>query len=142
MPTVTSKNREEFNAAEMAKRTPNVDNQGRDLGAVKKHFENLKKMSDASSKEAHEHFERTIKDVPLPDWTTVDGVKVLRSGDSDHVGVPYNGKENAAKYDVIHYPKREFVTQLKKNEIHHWLHATAKKEFEEKHGRPPGLTEK
>jgi hypothetical protein len=138
MPTVTSENKAAFDKAEMEKRNPRFDNQGRDLDAVKKHFDMLKRMSDQGSQEAHEHFKRVIKDVPLPDWTEVNGVKVLRSGDASHIGVPANGKETAANYDVIHWPKKEFVTSLKKNEIHHWLHATAKNEFEEKTGRVPG----
>jgi hypothetical protein len=138
MPTVTSENKAAFDKAEMEKRNPKLDNQGRDLSAVKKHFDMLKKMSDQGSKEATEHFNKVIKDVPLPDWTEVNGVKVLRSGDASHIGVPANGKETAASYDVIHWPKKEFVTKLKKNEIHHWLHATAKNEFEEKTGRVPG----
>ena len=135
---VTSENKADFDRAAMEKRTPKLDNQGRDLGAVKKHFDYLEKMSKDGSKAATEHFNRVIKDVPLPDWTEVNGVKVLRSGNSDHIGVPANGKENSANYDVIHWPKKEFVTKLKKNEIHHWLHATAKNEFEEKTGRTPG----
>jgi hypothetical protein len=138
MPTVTSENKAEFDRAEMAKRNPKLDNQGRDLDAVKRHFENLTRMDKEGSKRASENYERTIKDVPLPDWTTVDGVKVLRSGESDHVGVPYNGKENASKYDIIHYPKKEYVTQVKKNEVHHWLHAAAKNDFEKKTGRVAG----
>ena len=32
---------EEFIKKEMEKRNPKLDNQGKDLGAVKKHFENL-----------------------------------------------------------------------------------------------------
>ena len=122
----------------MEKRSPKLDNQGRDLEGVKKHFEYLKASSDKGSQEAKEHFERVIKDVPLPDWAEINGVKVLRSGEHSHVGVPANGKESSAHYDVIHWPKKEFVTKLKKNEIHHWLHAMAKNEFEEKHGRPAG----
>jgi hypothetical protein len=138
MPTVTSANREEFVKKEMAKRNPTYDNQGRDLAGVKKHFDNLTAMSEEGRKRATEQYERTIKDVPLPDWTEVNGVKVLRSGEASHIGVPANGKETASHYDVIHWPKKEFITKLKKHEIHHWLHATAKNEFEEKHGRPAG----
>ena len=137
--TVTSENRAEFIQKKMDEKTmPKIDNQGRDLEGTKKHLELLAKMHESGSKEAHEHFERVKKDVPLPDWTELNGVKVLRSGESSHVGVPSNGKESAATYDVIHWPKKEFVLKLKKHEIHSWLHSMAKNEFEEKTGKPAG----
>ena len=140
MPLVTSENRDEFIAKELAKKNNKLDNQGRNLEAVKKHKDWEKKSYDEGSKRSHEHFERVIKDVPLPDWTTINGVKVLRSGDYSHVGVPSNGKETAVHYDVIHWPKKEFVMKLKKHEISPWLHAMAKNEYEEKTGKTPGLT--
>jgi hypothetical protein len=141
--TVTSENREEYIAKKMGNKSiPKVDNQGRDLAGTKKHLDLLAKMHESGSKEAQEHFERVKKDVPLPDWTEVNGVKVLRSGEASHIGVPSNGKESAAHYDVIHWPKKEFVLKLKKHEIHPWLHSMAKNEFEEKHGRSPGEKKK
>jgi hypothetical protein len=139
---VTSENKDEFLNKEMAKRNPVVDNQGRDLKGVKKHFDYLEKESNEGSKRTTEHFNRVIKDVPLPDWTSINGVKVLRSGEASHVGVPANGKETAANYDIIHWPKKEFVMKLKKHEVSPWLHTMAKNEFEEKTGRAPGEMEK
>jgi len=135
---VTSENKAEYDAKKLEKNRPKTDNQGRNLAGVKKHFDYLAKEYKEGSARSHEHYQNVIKDVPLPDWTEVSGVKVLRSGDSEHVGVPANGKESAARYDIIHLPKKQLVTQLKKHEVHHWLHTTAKKEFEEKHKRQPG----
>ena len=133
--TVTSENREEYIAKKLG---TDVDNQGRSLSGTKKHQDLLAKMHESGSKAAQEHFERVKKDVPLPDWTEINGVKVLRSGEANHVGVPATGKESSANYDVIHWPKKEFVLKLKKHEVHNWLHSMAKNEFEEKHGRPAG----
>lgn len=135
---VTSENREKYIDEKLEKQKPKTDNQGRNIAAVKKHFDFLEKEHKEGAARSHEHYQNVIKDVPLPDWTDVEGVRVLRSGDSEHVGVPSSGKENSAKYDVIHLPKRQLVVQLKKGEIHHWLHTTAKNEFEKKHGRPAG----
>ena len=143
MPTVTSSNLDEFISNEMAKKQmPKYDNQGKNLEGVKKHKEQEAKSYQEGHKRSQEHFEKVIKDVPLPDWTEINGVKVLRSGEASHVGVPSNGKETAANYDVIHWPKKEFVMKLKKHEISPWLHAMAKNEFEEKTGRTPGSMEK
>ena len=142
MPTVIGSTKAAFDEAEMNKKTvPKFDNQGRDLEGTKKHLDLLAKMHERGSKEAQEHFERVKKDVPLPDWTEINGVKVLRSGENSHIGVPSNGKESAATYDVINWPKKEFVLKLKKHEIHHWLHSAAKNEFEEKNKRPAGSKE-
>jgi hypothetical protein len=139
MAVVTSANLDAFNRAELAKKSPpEFDNQGKSLKGVKSHFDYLAKISDEGSKRATEAFHRVIADVPLPAWTDVKGVRVLRSGDSDHVGVPRNGKETAAKFDIINLPKQEHVATMKSNEVHSWLHATAKNEFEEKTGRTPG----
>lgn len=135
---VTSENREQYINEKLQKQKPKIDNQGRNIAAVKKHFDFLEKEHKEGSERSKEHFENVIKDVPLPDWAEVNGVKVLRSGDSEHVGVPSSGKQNSAKYDVIHLTKKQLVAQLKKNEIHDWLHKTAKNEFEKKHGRPAG----
>lgn len=139
---VTSENREKYINEKLEKQKPKTDNQGKNLVAVKKHFDFLAKERKEGEERSHEHYKNVINDVPLPDWADVQGVRVLRSGDSDHVGVPANGKDNAARYDVIHLPKKQLVVQLKKSEIHNWLHTTAKREFEEKHGRPPGIKKK
>jgi hypothetical protein len=52
--------------------------------------------------------------------------------------VPQNGKENARNYNIIHLGKNEYLMDLKKDEVRHWLHKTALNEFEEKNGYPAG----
>ena len=97
------------------------DNQGRDLEATKRHFDLLSQLSKQGHQMSQKAFEEKLKKHPLADWTTVEGVLVLRCGKSRFVGVPKNGKKTAANFDVIDLEKRELVVQLKKNEVASWL---------------------
>jgi hypothetical protein len=58
-----------------------------------------------------------------PEWTTVKGVKCLRCGNSDFVGCPVNGRESSAKFDMINIKTGQFLCQVNKNEVNHWLEA-------------------
>lgn len=114
------------------RRNPRFDNQGRNLEAVKRTKESEQARYIAGSKDARAMFEKTVKDVPLADWTTVDGVEVLRSGSSRYVAAPRNGKRTAASFDVIDIKAGELVVQLKKDEVYGWLWRAAKNEHEMK----------
>lgn len=117
------------------------DNQGRDLAAVKRTKEQEAQRAEEGRAASRAMHEATIKDVPLPDWTTVNGQEVLRSGDSKFVAAPRNGKRTAANFDVLDMEANEHVLTLPKDEVYKWLHASAKAEFEDKHGRPAGSRE-
>ena len=106
------------------------DNQGRDLGAVKKHFDMLARLREEGERVSSENFAAMVKVVPLADWTDVEGVLALRCGSSRFVAVPKNGKRTGATFEVIDLDKRELVTVLKKDEVASWLWRTAIAEHE------------
>ena len=98
------------------------DNQGRDLDAVKKHFDEEVARHARGLQVSHEAFLATTKKFPLADWTEVDGVLVLRAGTSKYAAVPRNGKKTAATFEVIDLNKRELIVPLlKKDEVYSWL---------------------
>ena len=97
------------------------DNQGRDLDAVKAHFEMLERHRIAGEAFSHQQFEATVARFPLPDWVMFDNVLVLRAGQSRFMGVPRNGKQSSANFDVIDIVAREPVTTLSKHEVRSWL---------------------
>lgn len=94
-----------------------TDNQGRNLKAVKKHFDNLtaiRRAADAESDARPEKAKAT--------WQTFEGVQVLRVEDSPFVGVPNSGRKNAANFDIINIETRELVCQVKGSEVYTWLY--------------------
>lgn len=98
------------------------DNQGRSLAAVKKHFDEEYERHARGSDVSRAEFVRTVERFPLADWTSVEGVLVLRAGESRFVGVPRNGKRNAATFEVIDLVERKVVVPLlKKDEVRSWL---------------------
>lgn len=101
--------------------TKRRDNQGRDLDAVRAHFDMLERMRRDGEADSHARFEETVAKFPLPDWVMFDNVLVLRAGQSRFVGVPRNGKKTAANFDVLDISIREPVTVLRKNEVYTWL---------------------
>jgi hypothetical protein len=106
---------------------PRRDNQGRDLDAVRRQFENEARLHREGSLDAHHRHEEIIRICPLADWTRVEGVLVLRSGDSNFVAVPTSGADSVAKaersrtFDVISLEPREPVVQLLRSEVRNWL---------------------
>lgn len=83
---------------------------------------------EARERQNREDYERNVQPGRLaqiernqPEWTTVQGVKVLKSPNSPLVAVPANGRENSANWEVIDPDKKELVALLKKNEVRGWL---------------------
>ena len=99
----------------------NRDNQGRNLAAVKAHFDMLARHRLEGEARSHAMFEETVARFPLPDWTMFDNVLVLRAGQSRFVACPRNGKKSAANFDVIDIVAREPVMTLSKKEVSEWL---------------------
>jgi len=97
------------------------DNQGRNLEAVKKHFDMLARHRLEGESYSHQVFEETVARFPLPDWIMFENVLVLRAGKSRFVAVPRTGKKSAANFDIIDVVNREPVTQLSKKEVYEWL---------------------
>jgi len=101
--------------------SPKYDNQGRNLDAVKKHQDTLARHAEQGRAASHEAFEKLTQKHPLADWTHVQGVAVLRSGQSRYVGVPSNGKKTAKLFDVIDLLAGKSLVQLKSSEVRGWL---------------------
>lgn len=59
---------------------PLYDNQGRNLDAVKAHFDMLARHRVEGAAHAHALFETTVAKFPLADWVMFDNVLVLRAG--------------------------------------------------------------
>lgn len=103
------------------------DNQNRDLEAVKRWQEYHRQLHQQGAERSHLRYQELVAAFPLPDWTTVEGILVLRAGDSNHVAVPRNGAktpaqgDRAASFDVLSLSPREYVCQLKKGEVRSWL---------------------
>ena len=97
------------------------DNQGRNLEAVKTHFDMLARHHEKGSRLSHEAFEELVVRFPLADWTIVDNVLVLRAGQSRFVACPSNGKKSAANFDVVDIVNLIPVANLKKDEVRTWL---------------------
>ena len=103
------------------------DNQNRNLAALRHQMEVDEMLRKATAADAHRRHLELIKVVPYADWTEIDGVLVLRSGDSNFVAVPTNGAstkakgEQSSRFDVISLEPREFVVQLKNKEVRTWL---------------------
>jgi hypothetical protein len=101
--------------------TATRDNQGRNLEAVKAHFDILARQRLMGESISHQVFEKTIAMFPLPDWVMFDNVLVLRAGQSRFVACPRNGKKSAANFDVIDVVARESVGMLSKKDVRAWL---------------------
>lgn len=97
------------------------DNQGRDLKAVKRHFDTMARLHNEGEELSHQKFLEVVAKFPLADWTDVEGVLVLRAGESRYVAVPKNGKKTAANFEIVDLDARELVTVLKKDEVYSWL---------------------
>lgn len=115
----------------------NRDNQGRNLEAVKAHFEMLAKHRIAGEAHSHKMFEETVARFPLADWVMFDNVLVLRAGQSRFVACPRNGKKSAANFDVIDVVAREPVTTLSKTEVYAWLWRASQNEDAVARGAQP-----
>lgn len=101
--------------------TPLIDNQGHDLRAVKRHFDRAARLHLVGEAESHRHFEETIAQFPLADWTMFEEVLVLRAGNSRFVAVPLNGKKSSPSFDVIDVTNRKLIVRLLKSEVRNWL---------------------
>lgn len=99
----------------------NIDNQGRDLSAAKRHFDRAARLHLVGVAESHQHFEETVAQFPLADWTVFEGVLVLRAGNSRFVAVPRDGKKSASSFDVLDIADRKPIVRLLKNEVRGWL---------------------
>lgn len=98
------------------------DNQGRNLAAVKKHFDEEYERHVRGIGASRAEFAKLVERFPLADWTSVEGVLVLRAGESRFVGVPRNGRKNAATFEVIDLDERKVVVPLlDKSEVRSWL---------------------
>jgi len=106
------------------------DNQGRNLAAVKAHFDALRVARIKGEAASSAAFAAAVAKVPMADWTAVDGVLVLRSGASRFVAVPRNGKKSAAKFEIIDLDAKELVTVLTKHEVGGWLWRAAQADAE------------
>lgn len=105
------------------------DNQGRYLAGVKEHFDMLADMRKRGMEMSSARFEERVKKHPLPDWTTVEGVLVLRSGDANEVAVPRNGKKTAASFEILTLKPRRLLTFVQRDEVHSWLWRAAQKDL-------------
>jgi len=63
-----------------------------------------------------------------PEWTTFDGGDVLQVPGSNYVAVPINGRKNSSRFDIMSIEPREYVTQVRKNEVHQWLTERARRD--------------
>jgi hypothetical protein len=113
------------------------DNQGRNLDAVKAHFDMLARHRLEGETRSHQAFEKTVAKFPLPDWTVFDNVLVLRAGQSRFVACPRNGKKSAANFDVIDIVAREPVVMLSKKEVYTWLWKASQNEDAVAQGSAP-----
>ena len=113
------------------------DNQGRNLDAVKRHFDMLARHHEEGSRLSHEAFEKLVEKFPLADWTIFDNVLVLRAGQSRFVACPHNGKKSAANFDVIDIVAKEPVTTLSKTEVYTWLWKASQNEDAVARGATP-----
>lgn len=68
------------------------------------------------------HFAKPMANVGQADWVTLEGVQVLRRGDSPYVAVPTSGKKTSKTFDVIKVDgDREHVAQIKSSEVAAYL---------------------
>ena len=104
------------------------DNQGRDLIGVKKHFDMLSDLHERGVQVSREAFDEKVRRFPLPEWTTVKDVLVLRAGTSRFVGVPRNSKKTAANFEILDLDKVEYVTVLTRAEVRSWLWRASQEE--------------
>lgn len=61
-----------------------------------------------------------------PEWTEIEGVKVLRIGESSVVAVPCTGRVNSRRFDIIDIAAGELLCQIERKEVWPWLIANAK----------------
>lgn len=103
------------------------DNQNRDLEAFRSRLERDVAARKRGEEDSHRLYEEAVAACPLPDWTTVEGILCLRSGDSNYVAVPLNDAKTPARgnrsalFDVISLSPRELVVQLRNTEVRNWL---------------------
>ena len=63
-------------------------------------------------------------DIALADnWAIVNGVNVVRIGESKFVAVPTSPRKNSRKFDIIDIEAGEFICQVEKAEVWHQLHS-------------------
>lgn len=118
---------------------PQRDNQGRDLLAVKRAIELQDEQARLGREASRAHHEAVVRDVPLADWTTVEGQQVLRCGGHRHVALPRSGRQSATNFDILDLDARERVVTLRRAEVREWLWRSAQADFEAQHGRPAGV---
>lgn len=70
----------------------------------------------------------SLSDIPQPDWSTVDGVEVLRIEGEPVAALPCSGRRSASRFQAFDLATREMLCQLTKREIRGWL-------ISEAHGR-------
>jgi hypothetical protein len=106
------------------------DNQGRDLEAVKKHHATLARMDKISSKKSTQKYAEYVKrGWRSPDWTRFEGANCIRSGNEPFIALPTNGRKNARNFVVLDIrDRKDFVVQLRKNEVSEWLFSAWKRE--------------
>ncbi len=94
------------------------DNQNVNLKAAKAHENLLAEMYRQGSIDATLAFEGK----QLAEWVEVEGIEVLRVGNSNYVGVPVSGRRSSKRFDVIDLSNRtNIVCQLSNKEIYTWL---------------------
>lgn len=95
-----------------------IDNQNRDLRKAKRHVALLAEMHHQGSIAAAKAFESK----KLPEWTEVEGVRVLRVKGSNFVGVPVSGRNDARWFEIIDLDDRsDIVCQVSNKEVYAWL---------------------
>lgn len=98
------------------------DNQGRDLGAVKRHHASKFDANLEGRKRSSLAYNELVKKFPLAEWVMFDGFLVLRCGSSKYIAVPASGKRNAARFNVINIKDlSDYVAFLTKKEVRPWL---------------------
>jgi len=106
-----------------------IDNQGRNLDAVKAHLDMLAKHRLEGEARAQQMFDEKVKRFPLADWIMFDNVLVLRAGQSRFVACPRNGRKSAANFDIIDTVAKEHVTTLGKEHVRSWLWRASQSEI-------------
>ena len=57
----------------------------------------------------------------LPQWTTLEGVEILRIPGAKHGAIPATGRRNAVNYVAFDVNTREELAYLRKDEVRQWL---------------------
>jgi hypothetical protein len=62
-----------------------------------------------------------VNAIPQPDWSTIDGVEVLRIPGEPLAAIPCSGRRSASRFQAFDVATREALCQLTKREIRSWL---------------------